>query len=103
MNESIEQLITLLRGTWEHRWTAMLVAWLAAMGGWVWVGMQPDRFEANTRVYIDTDSVLRPLLKGLTVETDVEQRLQLMTRTLLSPSRTGTKPEKLPSGARSTS
>ena len=84
MNESIEQLITLLRGTWEHRWTAMFIAWLAATGGWVWVGMQPDRFEANTRVYIDTDSVLRPLLKGLTVETDVEQRLQLMTRTLLS-------------------
>ena len=84
MNESIEQLIIYLRGMWEHRWTAMLIAWLAAIGGWLWVTTLPDRFEANTRVYIDTDSVLRPLLKGLTVETDVEQRLQLMTRTLLS-------------------
>lgn len=62
----------------------MLVAWLIALGGWFWVTTVPDRFEASTRVYIDTDSVLRPLLKGLTVETDVEQRLQLMTQTLLS-------------------
>ena len=84
MNESIEQIIIYLRGMWEYRWTAMLIAWLAAIGGWVWVSLLPDRFEASTRVYIDTDSVLRPLLKGLTVETDVEQRLQLMTRTLLS-------------------
>lgn len=84
MNDSIQQLIVFLRGMWEYRWSAMLIAWLVALGGWAWVAMLPDRFEASTRVYIDTDSVLRPLLKGLTVETDVEQRLQLMTRTLLS-------------------
>lgn len=84
MNESIEQLIIYLRGMWEHRWAAMLVAWLVALGGWAWVVMIPDRFEASTRVYIDTDSALRPLMKGLAVESDVTQRLQLMTRTLLS-------------------
>ena len=84
MNESIELVIIYLRGMWQYRWAGLLVAWLAALGGWAWVAMIPDRFEASTRVYIDTDSVLRPLLKGLTVETDVEQRLQLMTRTLLS-------------------
>lgn len=84
MNDSIEQLAIYLRGIWEHRWAAMLLAWLVALGGWAWVVMIPDRFEASTRVYIDTDSALRPLLKGLAVESDIEQRLQLMTRTLLS-------------------
>jgi len=46
--------------------------------------VMPDKFEASTRVYVDTDSILLPLLEGLTVQPDVEQRLLIMTKTLLS-------------------
>ena len=84
MHEFVEQAVIYLRSIWQHRWLAMLAAWLIALGGWFWVTTVPDSYEASTRVYIDTDSVLGPLLKGLAVETDVEQRLQLMTQTLLS-------------------
>lgn len=84
MQDSIEQITGYFREIWRHRWIAMIVVWVVALGGWVWVSAIPNQYEASTRVYIDTDSVLRPLLKGLAVETDVEQRLQLMTRTLLS-------------------
>jgi polysaccharide chain length determinant protein (PEP-CTERM system associated) len=84
MNELLEQVVVYLLSIWRHRWIAMFTAWVIALGGWFWATTVPDRFEASTRVYIDTDTVLRPLLKGLAVETGVEQRLQLMTRTLLS-------------------
>lgn len=84
MHESIEQINTYLREIWRHRWIAMITAWIIALGGWVWVSTIPNQYEASTRVYIDADSILRPLLKGIAVETDLEQRLQLMTRTLLS-------------------
>jgi len=69
---------------WRYRWLAVGTAWLIALAGWVYVHNLPDKFEASARVYIDSDSVLRPLLKGLAVETDVEQQLKLMTKTLLS-------------------
>lgn len=84
MQDTIEQVITYLRGIWRYRWTAMIVAWIVALSGWIYVSTIPNQYEASTRVYIDTDSLLRPLLKGLAVESDIEQRLQLMTRTLLS-------------------
>jgi polysaccharide chain length determinant protein (PEP-CTERM system associated) len=84
MSDSIGQIIIYLRAVWKHRWLVMIITWVVAIAGWGYVARIPEKFQASTRVYIDTDSVLRPLLKGLTVETDVEQRLQLMTRTLLS-------------------
>ena len=45
----------------------------------------PDQYEASARVYVDTSSVLRPLLEGIAINTgDTRQKIFLMTRTLLS-------------------
>jgi len=84
MHDAIDQVLIRMRGMWRYRWIAVAAIWLVAVGGWVFVHNMPDKFEASARVYIDSDSVLRPLLKGLAVETDVEQQLKLMTKTLLS-------------------
>ncbi|HHI94739.1 MAG TPA: chain length-determining protein [Gammaproteobacteria bacterium] len=84
MQEIIQLVLNYLRGIWRFRWYAMLLAWVIPIIGWVLVAKIPDEYEATARVLVDTDSVLRPLLRGLTVETDVHQRLAMMTRTLLS-------------------
>jgi polysaccharide chain length determinant protein (PEP-CTERM system associated) len=84
MKDALDQLLLYLRDIRRYRWVVIGVAWLVAPFGWFVVAKLPDRYEANAQVYVDTDSVLRPLLKGLAVETDVEERLQLMTKTLLS-------------------
>jgi polysaccharide chain length determinant protein (PEP-CTERM system associated) len=44
----------------------------------------PDRYVAFARVYVDTQTVLRPLLSGLAVQPDVSQLVPMMTRTLIS-------------------
>jgi len=46
--------------------------------------MQPDRFESSARVYVDTENILRPLLKGLAVDNNLEAEVELIQRTLLS-------------------
>ncbi len=79
-----ELLFPHVRALVRYRWQALAVAWLVAMIGWPVVMVMPDKFEASTRVYVDTDSILLPLLEGLTVQPDVEQRLLIMTKTLLS-------------------
>lgn len=84
MHEVVEQGLNYLRGIWRHRWYAMALAWTIVLVGWVIVFRMPDQYEASARVYVDTDSILRPLLRGLAVNTNVDQRLKIMTRTLLS-------------------
>lgn len=84
MHEIVEQILGYLRGMWRYRWYALAVAWTISLGGWFFVHRLPDQFEASARVYVDTQSILRPLLRGLTVDVNPDSQIQLMTRTLLS-------------------
>ena len=84
MHEVLDQLMSHLRGIWLRRWYALFAAWSIALVGWVVVYSLPQRFEASARVYIDTQSILKPLMAGLAINTPIEQQVQVMTRTLLS-------------------
>jgi polysaccharide chain length determinant protein (PEP-CTERM system associated) len=84
MRELFEVLVRHARGIWRYRWYMMLVAWLVCILGWVVVYRLPDQYTATARVHVDTDSVLRPLLRGLAVDLNPSRRVALMTRTLLS-------------------
>ena len=84
MRELLVEIIMWIRAAWRYRWYSMLAAWLICIVGWSAVMMMPDVYESEARVYVDTESILRPLLRGLTIETDVRQRLGLMTKTLTS-------------------
>jgi polysaccharide chain length determinant protein (PEP-CTERM system associated) len=85
MHELVAQLLRYARETWRFRWWMLGISWAVCVIGWAVVARLPDQFEASARVYVDTDSVLAPLLRGLALQTDsAERRVLLMTRTLLS-------------------
>jgi len=84
MDQILAQLISYLRGIWRRRWVGIGVAWLAAIVGIVAVSRLPDRYEASARVYVDTQSLLRPLLSGLAVQPDLDQQLAILGRTMVS-------------------
>lgn len=84
MREIITQFSEFGWGAWRFRWIGLLVVWLVAIGGWVAVSLTPEKYLASARVHVDTNSVLRPLLRGLAIQPDVDQRIELMSRTLLS-------------------
>ena len=84
MKETLSEIAQQLRSVWRYRWYAMMMVWLVTIIGWTIVIVIPDRYESGARIFVDTDSLLRPLLKGLAVQTDIDSRLRLMTRTLLS-------------------
>ena len=67
MDQLIQQALEILRGMWRRRWIGVAVAWLVGIAGAVALMLLPDRFEASARVYVDTKTVLRPLLRDLTV------------------------------------
>ena len=84
MNEQLTQIYGYLHGMWRYRWSALVITWVFAIIGWPLVFSIPDQFSAKAVVYIDTSSVLKPLLKGLAPETDTTDELQVMARVLLS-------------------
>ena len=84
MNELLTQIFGYLHGMWRFRWSALVIAWIVALLGWPIVFSLPDQFSAKAVVFVDTSSVLKPLLKGLAVQTDTRDELRIMTRTLLS-------------------
>jgi len=84
MQEVLAQVFTYVWGVWRHRWLVLAVAWLVAIGGWIWVWQMPEAYVASARVYVDTNSILRPLLRGLAIQPNVGQRISMMSRTLLS-------------------
>ena len=84
MNEQLTLIYGYLHGMWRYRWSALVIAWIVALIGWPLVFSLPDQYSARTVVYVDTSSALRPLLKGLAIETDSRDELRVMTRTLLS-------------------
>ncbi len=84
MQELIAQVMTAARGMWSFRWPALLVAWLVAIAGVVVVWRIPDQYEAAARIYVDTDSILKPLMAGLAVQPNIQQQLNMLSRTLIS-------------------
>jgi polysaccharide chain length determinant protein (PEP-CTERM system associated) len=80
----IAQILEVGRAMWKRRWLGILVAWLAAVLGVIGLGTIHDRFEATARVYVDTKSVLRPLMRDLAVEPDLDQTVGLLARTLIT-------------------
>ena len=84
MHELANQVLSHLKAAWRYRWYAAVVAWIVAVGGWIAVTQMPDRYEASARVYVDTQSVLRPLLAGVAVQPNIEQLVNMMSRTLIS-------------------
>jgi len=84
MHDILEQVKTYARGVWRFRWYIHLIAWPICIGGWLFVSKIPDTYDASARVFVDTKSVLRPMLQGLAFQSDVTADLQAVTRTLLS-------------------
>jgi polysaccharide chain length determinant protein (PEP-CTERM system associated) len=84
MDELISQLFTAARGMWRHRWLGLLVAWVVTAIGSVVVLSVPDKYEASARIFVDTQSILKPLMSGLAVQPNVDQQVMMLSRTLIS-------------------
>ena len=84
MHDLFHHVVGEVRATWRFRWHALVAAWLVMLVGGVLVFSLPNQYESSARVYADTESLMNPLLKGLAVQPDVRNRIQLVARTLLS-------------------
>jgi len=84
MRENVLEIVSQLRGGWRFRWIAVGVAWTIALAGWLAVALMPNEYEARAKIFVDTDSVLKPLLAGLAVATDPVTQVNMMSRVLMT-------------------
>jgi polysaccharide chain length determinant protein (PEP-CTERM system associated) len=69
---------------WRKRWIALAVAWVLCVGGWFAVAAIPNQYEASARIFVDTDAVLTPLLRGLALDNTPVSQLDVLEHTVLS-------------------
>lgn len=84
LQDMLTMVFTHARGMWRYRWAAMGLAWLLCGVGWFFVYSMDDVYEAEARVYVDTDNVVRKLLQNIAVSNDVMTEVNIVTREMLS-------------------
>lgn len=84
LNLAIEQVLVQLHGIWIRRRYVIITAWLACPLGWYYVYNMPPVYQAEARVYFDTQTILEPLLRDMTVSVNSQQQVQALARTVLT-------------------
>lgn len=84
----MDAVLTLLRrylkAAWRRRWLGVAITWVFCLIGWGVVAMLPNYYESSARLYVNTDAVLTPLLKGLAADTSPAGRFKVLQGTLVS-------------------
>ena len=57
---------------------------MAGIAGSVALWAIPQRYEASAKIFVDTESVLKPLMVGLAVQPNVDQQVTMLSRRLIS-------------------
>ncbi|NVK54912.1 MAG: chain-length determining protein [Alteromonadaceae bacterium] len=80
----LNQALDYVKGIWIKKRYVMISSWLLCPIGFIYVASLPDTFQSKAVVYVDTRSVLQPLLRGLAIQSNPEQEVSMMAKTLLS-------------------
>ena len=84
MAEITALILNFLKALGKYRWHAVTIAWLVALIGWAIVLRLPNTYDTSARVYVDTQSILKPLLSGMTTLPNLDQQVMFMRQTLIS-------------------
>lgn len=77
-------LLLQLQAMWRYRWRGLFTAFGVAIVCSAIVFIIPKKFEATARIYANTDSILKPLMVGMTVQPDINQRVAMLSRVVIS-------------------
>ncbi|MDO5102175.1 MAG: GNVR domain-containing protein [Lautropia sp.] len=84
MLDLLKSYKTYLSGLWKYRYWGLLATTLCGLLGIGVTIILPGNYEATARAYVDTQSILQPLMQGMTVQPNVQNQVQMMARTLVS-------------------
>lgn len=71
-------------GLWRRRWVVVIGAWAIAIIGWFGVWLLPDQYESRAQVHVQTETILAPVMNGVTAQPNYEERVEVMRQQLLT-------------------
>lgn len=83
MGHALDLIVQQIRGAWRFRRSALLIAWLVCLIGWLIVLAWPDTYSAGARVYIDTRTRLSQVTKDIAVESNIAAQAEGVREALL--------------------
>jgi polysaccharide chain length determinant protein (PEP-CTERM system associated) len=85
VGELLNIVRTQARGMWRYRWYSLAIAWSVVLVLSLVVFVMPPIYKASARIYVDTETLLKPLLAGLSLEEkDAVNDVTLVTRAMLA-------------------
>lgn len=84
LQATIQLVLDYLKGIWIKKRFIIISTWLICPLGFVLVAQMPDVYKSEAKVYADTSSMLKPLLRGLALQTNPQEEIKLIARTLKS-------------------
>ncbi len=84
MHEAVRLGLARAQDAWRYRWVgvgAALVVGVVVAGG---LQFYRDRWEATARVHVNTQTVLKPLMRELAAQPDIDQQVRMLARTLIT-------------------
>lgn len=71
-------------GLWRRRWTVAVIVWVVALAGLFALWLVPDQYASRASVYVQTETVLDPVMNGVTARPNYEKRVEVMKLQLLT-------------------
>ncbi|MCM2326641.1 MAG: hypothetical protein NDI88_02010 [Lysobacter sp.] len=84
MDEMLRRATMVARGIWSHRRLGLATAWAVGAIALAALSLLPEKYEASARIFANTDSILKPLMTGLTVQPNDDQRIVMLSRVVIS-------------------
>lgn len=79
----VDQVLAQVRDSWRFRWYAVAAAWAVCAVGWFAVLAMPDIYQAQARIYVDTQTALKQTVEGLAFDQNIEAQLNFVRQNLL--------------------
>lgn len=86
LQQTIQTILDYVKGIWIRKRYLIVCSWLICPLGFVYVASLPDVYQSEAQVYVDTRSMLEPLLVGISIYNDPESEVRMMAQTLKSRS-----------------
>jgi len=84
MLDQFSEVLYFAKGIIRHKWIITIAAAIICIGGWVYVYKMPDIYKSSARVHVDTRTMLRPLLSGLAIQSDIRGLVAIMKKLMFT-------------------
>jgi len=84
MIDQLSEVLYFVKGVVRNKWIITVVAAIICAAGWTYVYRMPNIYQSSARVHVDTRTMLRPLLRGLAIQSDVRGLIAIMKKLMFT-------------------